>query len=47
MALQLAERWCDAWELEADRQGLERLSPDYWRTGSTWIAKQRSARKEP
>ena len=43
IALELAERWCDAWE--AERQGLERGSPDFWRHGTKWVASERSARK--
>lgn len=47
MSLELAERWCDAWEAEGGRQGLERQSPDYWHHGTKWIYEQRSARKVP
>jgi hypothetical protein len=47
MSLENAERWCDAWELEAERQGLERASPDYWRAGAKWIDVERSVRKVP
>jgi len=46
MALDLAERWCDAWEAEAERQSLER-TPDYWRQGRAWIEAERADRKLP
>lgn len=29
-------RWCDAWEAEAARQGLE-PSAEYWNDGILWI----------
>jgi hypothetical protein len=46
MAQELAERWCDAWEAEADRKGLER-NADYWNLGRVWIAVERTARRTP
>jgi len=39
-----AERWCDAWELEAARQGIGRSS-EFWQDGRRWIDVQRAARK--
>lgn len=47
MSEELAEHWCDAWEAEAARRKLERLSPDYWREGTAWIYAERPARKAP
>ena len=29
-------RWCDAWEAEADRRGLE-MGAAYWEDGVRWI----------
>jgi hypothetical protein len=39
MPLETAERWCDAWELEAAGRGLPRDSA-YWTTGVEWIEAQ-------
>lgn len=39
-----AERWCDAWEAQASRQGIERSSA-YWDVGRLWIAEQRTEGK--
>jgi hypothetical protein len=47
MAEQTAEAWVDAWEDEADRQGLDRRSPAYWDGAAPWIAEQRKTRKLP
>ena len=44
MALEDAERWCDAWELEAAMRDVPR-DRDYWTVGSAWIAEQRAARR--
>ena len=44
VSLELAEQWCDAWEVEATRRGLPR-DRDYWLTGALWITERRSARK--
>lgn len=41
-----AERWCDAWEIEAASRQLRR-SGDYWRLGKEWIAAERAARRGP
>lgn len=32
-----AEHWIARWEREAERQGLDRLSADFWATGRDWI----------
>jgi len=37
MSLETAERWCDAWEIEAARPSLPRDS-SYWQLGSDLIA---------
>ena len=42
----LAQRWCDAWEVEAARQGLPQDSR-YWSLGTHWIWTERTARPEP
>jgi hypothetical protein len=42
MSLETAERWYDAWELEAAGRELARDS-DYWTTGAAWVATQRAA----
>jgi hypothetical protein len=47
MPLETAEAWCDAWEDEADRQGLDRRSSAYWKGAAPWIAEQRKTRKLP
>jgi hypothetical protein len=44
--LGVAERWCDAWEAEAARQGLAQSSA-YWDVGKLWIDEQCAARKRP
>ncbi len=46
MDLDVAERWCDAWEAEATRQTIIRSSA-YWDLGKLWIEEQRSTRKRP
>ena len=47
MPLETAEAWCDAWEAEAHRQGLDRRSAGYWDGATDWIAEQRKVRKLP
>ena len=37
MTIEYAERWCDAWEVEAARLDLPR-DGNYWTDGSAWIA---------
>jgi hypothetical protein len=44
MALEDAERWCDAWVLEATGRGLPH-DFDYWTFGEAWIAAERAARR--
>ena len=44
MAIDTAERWCAAWETEAERRGLAR-DRDYWTLGSDWIEAERAARR--
>jgi hypothetical protein len=44
MSLETAERWCDAWEIEAAARELQRDS-DYWQAGREWIAAERAARR--
>ena len=47
MAEQAADAWCDAWEVEADRQGLDRRSSAHWDGAAGWIAEQRKTRTLP
>jgi hypothetical protein len=47
MAQETADAWCDAWQDEAERQDLDRGSPDYWKGAAYWIAAQRKTRKLP
>jgi hypothetical protein len=44
--LEVAERWCDAWEAEAALRDLKR-DGDYWDAGKRWIDAQCAARKQP
>jgi hypothetical protein len=44
MPLEEAERWCDAWEVEAAMRDVPR-DRDYWTVGSAWIAEQRATRR--
>jgi hypothetical protein len=44
MPHETAERWCDAWEIEAAGRGLPRDS-DFWTAGATWIAAEGAARR--
>ena len=41
-----AERWCDAWEREAELRGWLR-SGEVWETGRLWIDAQIAARRNP
>jgi hypothetical protein len=43
---ELAERWCDVWEREADARGWQRSS-DFWDHGRLWIDAQIAARRSP
>ena len=45
MPEETAEAWCDAWQAEADRLGLDRKSTGYWDGAMAWIAEQRTTRK--
>ena len=42
----LAERWCDAWEREAELRGWQRTG-EYWQHGQLWIDAQIAARRTP
>ena len=42
MSYEDAERWCDAWEVEAGGRGLPRDGA-YWDVGEEWIAEERKA----
>jgi hypothetical protein len=44
MSLEDAERWCDAWVLEADGRGLPKDGAN-WRAGAEWIAAERASRR--
>jgi hypothetical protein len=46
LTLETAERWCDAWEAEAERRGLSK-DRDYWAVGASWIETERDARRKP
>jgi hypothetical protein len=39
-------RWCDAWEAEAERRGLE-PSADSWEDGIRWIVSKVAAGEQP
>ena len=43
---EVADLWCNAWEVEATRQGLAH-DGDYWDAGKLWIDAQCAARKRP
>jgi len=47
MPVEIAEAWCDEWQDEAERQGLERLTSAYWDDADKWIAEQRKSRRLP
>jgi hypothetical protein len=40
-----ADVWCDAWEAEAKRLGIDRRTPDFWTVGSAWIRQQKATRR--
>jgi hypothetical protein len=42
----MAIRWCDAWEIAAERQGVGR-DADYWSRGTEWIWIERAAGRGP
>jgi hypothetical protein len=39
---EMAVRWCDAWDLVAERRGI-RHDADYWNQGTQWIWSERAA----
>jgi len=39
-----ANRWCDAWEIEAAGRAMAR-DATYWQAGADWIAAERAARR--
>ena len=43
---ELAERWCDAWEQEAERRGWA-TTPQFWDHGRLWIDAQIALRRSP
>ena len=43
---ELADRWCEAWEREADSRGWER-TPEFWDHGRLWIDAQVALRRSP
>ena len=46
MAIETAERWCDAWEVEAEQRELPR-DRDYWSVGADWIEFEHAAKRSP
>ena len=44
MSVEDAERWCDAWEIEAASRGLPK-DGDCWQLGAAWIVQKRAARR--
>lgn len=42
----MAVRWCDAWEIVAERQGIGH-DADYWSRGTQWIWTERAAGRRP
>jgi hypothetical protein len=42
----VVSRWCDAWEAEAARRGLE-PSADSWEDGIRWIVEKVAAGEQP
>jgi 3'-phosphoadenosine 5'-phosphosulfate sulfotransferase (PAPS reductase)/FAD synthetase len=44
MSLEMAERCCDAWELEAAGRALPK-DGEYWTLGAAWLAGERAARR--
>jgi hypothetical protein len=43
---EMAERWCEAWEREAEHRGW-RPSGDFWQHGQLWIDAQIAMRRNP
>jgi hypothetical protein len=46
VSAEMAVRWCDAWEGEANQRGLGH-DDDYWSLGTQWIWAQRAAGRQP
>jgi hypothetical protein len=46
VSAEMAVRWCDAWEGEAERQGIGH-GDEYWSLGTQWIWAQRAAERHP
>ncbi len=46
LAADQAERWCDAWEREAEDRGWPRTG-EFWETGRLWIDAQIAVRRSP
>ena len=46
LSAELVERWCDAWEREAEQRGWERTG-EFWETGRLWIDAQIAVRRSP
>ncbi len=44
MNLAMADRWIEAWAVEAAKRGLETRSPHYWRAAGHWISERTRAR---
>jgi hypothetical protein len=44
--VETAVRWCDAWEIAAERQGVGH-NADYWSRGTQWIWMERAAGRRP
>jgi hypothetical protein len=44
MSVETAERWCDAWEIEAAGRGLPKDGA-CWQAGWQWIEAERAARR--
>jgi hypothetical protein len=47
MAAETADAWCDSWQDEGERLGLDRMAAEYWALGLAWIGEQRRKRKLP
>jgi hypothetical protein len=45
MPLVAADAWCAAWEVEAERLGIDARNPDFWTIGSVWIREQHAAQR--
>jgi hypothetical protein len=45
-SLEVAERWCQAWEREAELDGRHR-GGEFWEIGRRWIDAQIGARRSP